>query len=75
MTKDGEPIVHNIGSVALRVDVPIPPKANMRRPPRRPRPRPPPPPPAGQPVKVLSRLEKLRLEQAEKARAAQEGKK
>jgi len=68
VTQNGEPIVHNLGSGALRVDVPIPPKANM------PEPAPaavaaPMPPPAGQPVKVLTRLEKLRQEQAEKAKA------
>ncbi len=69
VTQNGEPIVHNLGSGALRVDVPIPPKANM------PEPAPvaaapaPAPPPAGQPVKVLTRLEKLRMEQAEKAKA------
>ncbi len=75
VTQEGEPIVHNLGSGALRVDVPIPPKANMPAPAPAPAAAPAPPPPAGQPVKVLTRLEKLRQEQAEKAKAAQEGKK
>ncbi len=70
VTKDGEPIVHNIGSGALRVDVPIPPKANAPAP----APTAAAPPPSGQPAKVLTRLEKLRLEQAEKAKT-QEGNK
>jgi hypothetical protein len=73
VTKEGEPIVHNLGSGALRVDVPIPPKANAPAP----APAvaaPPPAPPSGQPAKVLTRLEKLRLEQAEKAKS-QDGKK
>jgi len=69
ITKDGEPIVHNIGSVALRVDVPLPPKANAPAPAPAAAAAPAPAPPAGQPVKILTRLEKLRLEQAEKAKA------
>ena len=72
VTKDGEPIVHNIGSVALRVDVPLPPKADA--PPAAASPVPAPAPPPGEPVKVLSRLEKLRQEQAEKAKAEAGGK-
>ena len=50
ITQNGEPIVHNIGTGALRIDVPLPPKPNAppmpvavaaarRRPPRRRRPR------------------------------------
>lgn len=70
VTQEGEPIVHNLGSGALRVDVPIPPKANAPAP----APAAAAPPPPGQPAKVLSRLEKLRLEQAEKAKAGQPGK-
>lgn len=60
LTKDGEPIVQTVSSGGvLRVDPPPPPKANQ-----------PAPPPAAAaaappaPDKVLSRLEKLRLEQA-----------
>ena len=34
ITQNGEPIVHNIGTGTLRIDVPLPPKANTR-PPRR----------------------------------------
>ena len=71
VTQEGEPIVHNIGSGALRVDVPLPPKANMPAPAPAPvvaAPAPAPAPTAA-PAKVLTRLEKLRLEQAEKAKA------
>ncbi len=60
ITEKGEPIVHNIGTGALRIDVPLPPKANT--------PAPAPaavavaPKPAEPTAKPLSRLEKLRLE-------------
>jgi hypothetical protein len=62
ITQDGEPIVHNIGSGRLRVDKPLPPKPND---------------PATAPKaatadaasKPLSRLEKLRLENQERAKA------
>ena len=67
ITQNGEPIVHNIGTGTLRIDVPLPPKASA---------------PAAAPVKVaaapkpaapaskpLSRLEKLRLE-SKQAKAA-----
>ena len=43
ITQNGEPIVHNLGTGALRIDVPLPPKPNapparaVPRPPRRPR--------------------------------------
>jgi hypothetical protein len=67
VTKEGEPIIHNIGSGALRVDVPLPPKANAPAAAPAPAATPPPAAPAGQPVKVLTRLEKLRQEQADKA--------
>jgi hypothetical protein len=58
ITQNGEPIVHNIGTGTLRIDVPLPPKANT------------PAPvkvaaaakPAAPAAKPLSRLEKLRLE-------------
>jgi hypothetical protein len=56
--QNGEPIVHNIGTGTLRIDVPLPPKANS--------PAPAPvaaaPKPAAPAAKPLSRLEKLRLE-------------
>ncbi len=55
--KDGEPIVHNIGTGTLRIDVPLPPKpsapvAVAAKPAA----------PAAPAAKPLSRLEKLRLE-------------
>jgi hypothetical protein len=61
ITQNGEPIVHNIGTGTLRIDVPLPPKANA------------PAPvkvaaaskPAAAPAKPLSRLEKLRQENRE----------
>jgi hypothetical protein len=65
VTQDGEPILHNLGTGALRVDVPIPPKPNAA-----PAPAPAPMPTPAAP-KALSRLEKLRLEQQEKAKAAE----
>jgi hypothetical protein len=73
--KNSEPIIHNLGGTQLRIDVPLPPKANE------------PPKPAPMPVatkaneppkapeKRLTRLEKLRLEQEERERAAKEQKK
>ncbi|MGE3818735.1 MAG: PPC domain-containing protein [Isosphaeraceae bacterium] len=69
ITQDGEPILHNLGTGQLRIDVPLPPKANA------PAPAPMPvaaAPPAATPPKPLSRLEKLRLESKERARAASE---
>ena len=69
ITQNGEPIVHNIGTGALRIDVPLPPKANAP-------PMPvavaaaPPPPAAAAPVKPPTRLEKLRMENQERAKAA-----
>jgi hypothetical protein len=60
ITQNGEPIVHNIGTGALRIDVPLPPKANA------PAPAPvvvaAPKPVAPAAAKPLTRLEKLRLE-------------
>ena len=72
ITKEGEPIVHNLGTGQLRIDVPIPPKVTAAP---APMPMPvaaaaPPPPPAAAPPKPLTRLEKLRLESKEKAKAA-----
>jgi hypothetical protein len=64
--ENGEPILHAVGGTELRIDVPLPPKADA-----------PPPPPAAaakpaepaQPApKRLTRLEKLRLESAERAK-------
>lgn len=70
VTKDDEPIVHNLGyGGVLRIDPPPPPKKDE------PAPAPvaaaapaEPPPPAPMPEKRLTRLEKLRLEQAERAK-------
>src|SRR5262249_45646838 len=61
VTQNGEPILHNLGSSTLRIDVPLPPKPNA------PAPAPvqvaaAPKPAAAAPAKPLSRLEKLRLE-------------
>jgi hypothetical protein len=60
ITQNGEPIVHNIGTGTLRIDVPLPPKANS------PAPAPvvaaAPKPAAPVAAKPLTRLEKLRLE-------------
>lgn len=66
---NGEPVVYNIGSAELRVDVPLPPKANtpvVTAPPPMPKPTDPMKPPE----KRLTRLEKLRLEQEEREKAA-----
>ena len=68
ITQNGEPIVHNLGTGQLRVDVPLPPKASA--------PAPAPklavaeaPKPAAAPARPLSRLEKLRLESKDRAKA------
>ncbi len=72
ITKDGEPIAHNLaGGSVFRIDAPPKPKPNQPA-------APPPPTPVAQapekkpeqapPPKVLSRLEKLRLEAEERAR-------
>ncbi len=71
---NGEPIVHNVGGTELRIDVPLPPKPNAPPPPppmpvATPKPTDPPKPPE----KRLTRLEKLRLEQEEREKAAQAG--
>jgi len=73
--KNSEPIVHNLGGTQLRIDVPLPPKANE---PPKPAPMPvatKPNEPPKAPEKRLTRLEKLRLEQEERERAAKEQKK
>jgi hypothetical protein len=71
ITQEGEPIVHNLGTGQLRIDVPLPPKPNAPAP----KPAPvaaaaKPAAPAAAPAKPLSRLEKLRLESQERAKAA-----
>lgn len=68
--RDGELVLHNVGGTQLRIDVPLPPKANEP-----PKPAPaavvakPAPAPAKPPEKRLTRLEKLRLEQEEREKA------
>ncbi len=78
VTQEGEPIVHNLGSGQIRIDVPLPPK---------PKPAAAPAPvaaaaapaapktvaPAPAPEKRLTRLEKLRLEAQERAKAGASG--
>ncbi|MFM8220004.1 MAG: hypothetical protein ACKOJF_13925, partial [Planctomycetaceae bacterium] len=67
VTENGEPVIHNIGTGKLRIDVPLPPKKNE------PAPAAPPPMPEAKPAeaapKRLTRLEQLRLEQAEREKA------
>jgi hypothetical protein len=69
VTQNGEPILHNIGTGQLRIDVPIPPKANAPAPAAAPKAVAAAPAPAAAPAKPLSRLEKLRLEAQERAKA------
>ena len=61
---NGEPVVHNVGGTELRIDVPIPPKVASAAP--APMAKPMPAPAAAPAEKRLTRLEKLRLEQAER---------
>ncbi len=71
ITKDGEPIIHNLGTGQLRIDVPLPPKPNTPAPAPAPKPvAAAPAPAAAAPPKPLTRLEKLRLESKERAKAA-----
>lgn len=66
VTENGEPVIHNIGTGKLRVDVPLPPKKDEPAPMPAAE-KPPEPMPAA--AKRLSRLEQLRLEQQEKEKA------
>jgi hypothetical protein len=68
---NGEPILHNVGGTELRIDVPLPPKVAVAPPPPMVTPKPTDPPKP--PEKRLTRLEKLRLEQQEREKAAQGG--
>jgi hypothetical protein len=77
VTQEGEPIVHNLGSGQIRIDVPLPPKPKpvVAAPApapvaAAPTPAPPPAAPAPAPEKRLTRLEKLRLEAQDRAKAA-----
>ncbi len=65
--RDGEPIVHNLGTGRLRIDTPLPQKKKTATPTGAK------PALASAPSKPLSRLEKLRLESQERAKAATEG--
>jgi pre-peptidase len=70
LTYNGEPVVMNAGYSELRIDRPLPLKVGqpvVSTPQLQPKPQP------GQPVKRLSRLEKLRLKQQEREKAAQGG--
>jgi hypothetical protein len=69
--ENGEPVVHNVGSSELRVDVPLPPKKDAP-PAAKTAAAPPMPNPAAAP-KRLSRLEQLRLEQEEREKAGKAG--
>jgi hypothetical protein len=70
VTENGEPIVHSIGNGRLRIDVPLPPKKTEAAPTPMPVAQKP-ATPAAPVVKRLSRLEQLRLEQAEREKAKQ----
>jgi hypothetical protein len=67
VVENNEPVIHNIGTGKLRIDVPLPPKKDE--------PAPAPMPAAAKPAepmpmaKRLTRLEQLRLEQQEKEKA------
>lgn len=69
ITENGEPVLHNLGSGQLRVDQPLPPKADV------PAPMPVAQAAAPQPEapKRLTRLEQLRLEQKQRVEAAKSG--
>ncbi|VTS05611.1 PPC domain-containing protein [Tuwongella immobilis] len=74
--ENGDLIPHTVGGTELRVDVPLPPKPNAPPPPPMPMPMPMPmaqpmPMPMAPPMKRLSRLEQLRLEQQEREKALQ----
>jgi hypothetical protein len=72
ITENGEPVVHNVGSSELRIDVPLPPKKDAP-PPAKTAAAPPPMPNPAAPPKRLSRLEQLRIEQEEREKAAKGG--
>jgi hypothetical protein len=72
VTENGEPVVHNLGSSELRIDVPLPPKKDAP-PPAKTAVAPPPANPMAPPMKRLSRLEQLRLEQEVREKAAKAG--
>jgi hypothetical protein len=65
ITQNGEPIVHNIGTGTLRIDVPLPPKPSAPAPAAAPAKVAAAPKPAPPSAKPLTRLEKLRLDNKE----------
>jgi hypothetical protein len=72
ITMNGEPIVHNVGSTELRVDVPLPPKVEPKpeaKPAAVAAAKPDPNPVVEAPPRRLTRLEMLRLEKAKAAAA------
>lgn len=69
--KGGELITLSTGGTELRIDVPLPPKAAPATP--APTPMPMPMPNPATPMKRLTRLEQLRLEQEEREKAAAKG--
>jgi hypothetical protein len=69
VTQNGEPILHNIGTGSLRIDVPLPPKPAAPAPVAAAKPAAA-PAPAAAAAKPLSRLEKLRLENKERTKSA-----
>ncbi len=70
VTENGEPVIHNIGSGQIRIDTPLPPKvAPMPVAQAEPMPVPEPIAAAPAPVKRLTRLEQLRLEQEQRVKA------
>ena len=71
--RGGELITLNTGGTELRIDVPLPPKVAVATPMTPMTPTPPPMPPAGQPEKRQTRLDKLRLEQEDREKAAAAG--
>jgi hypothetical protein len=73
VTQNGEPVVHNVGATELRIDVPLPPKANQPAPAPMPMAAAPMPTAQPAPMKRLTRLEQLRLEQEEREKAAKQG--
>ena len=70
ITENGEPIIHNIGTGQIRVDKPLPPKVAPVAPVAQAVPVPMPEPAVAAPVKRLTRLEQLRLEQEQRVKAA-----
>jgi hypothetical protein len=72
IVQNGEPVLHNLGGTQLRIDVPLPPKANEPAKPAASTAAKP-AEPAKPAEKRLTRLEKLRLEQEEREKAEKAG--